>query len=122
MPQVKIILGTEYVDPWNTTILLDSITDWEEISDDELVFLRENIYRISTWPSGLYPTILVKDELPVSIRIESIREKIKEELSRKREQERKNEEANEKRIATKQKNKEEKEKKILEELKAKYGS
>ena len=122
MPEVKIILGTEYVDPWNTTIILDSITDWEEISGEELEYLKENIYKISTWPSGLYPTILVKDEIPVSNRIESIREKIKEELNKKKEQAIKNKEAQEKRIATKLRNQEEKERKMLEKLKGKYES
>jgi hypothetical protein len=122
MPGVKIILGTEYIEPWNTTILLDSITDWEEISEEELKVLRENIYRITTWPTGLYPTILVKDEVPVSIRIECIKEKIKEEIESRRERERKNKEVQEKRMETKQRNKEEKERKMLEQLKVKYGT
>jgi hypothetical protein len=120
MPEVKIILGTEYVDPWNTTILLDSITDWEEVTDEELEYLQHNLYKITTWPTGLFPTILVKDVVPISIRIESIKNKIKEDLEHKKEKERRNKEAQEKRLATKQKNKEEKERKLLEQLKGKY--
>ena len=50
MKQVKLILSStriddEYGDEYST-IVTDSISDWETISDDEYQLLKDNMYRL----------------------------------------------------------------------------
>lgn len=125
--QVKILLSRDvydgYDDPYSRSILQDGISDWEEISDEDYNFLRNNLYMLSNLYSKEYnlsPILVVKDEKPVLNRIESIKEFIKNEqrreAERKAEEERKKTEKAKKRMLKKVAD----ERALFEQLKEKF--
>jgi hypothetical protein len=125
---VKVILAQEiqlddYGDYYSRNIIRDSITDWEEISDEDYEFLRKNLYHLFNTAAdpGLRPYILVKDEVPIVQRIQSVRDEIRkfEEQKRKRqeEDERKKAERARKRMLRTAKS----ELELLSQLQEKYG-
>ena len=132
MPKVKILIATEtsqyeYDDYYTQHILRQGITDWEDISEEDLDFLQKNRYNIidrEKYGHDAYPIVLVQDDITLVDRISSIREFIK-----KQEEKRKklDEEMRKKREAAALKKKlaqaaktEAEEKALLEALKAKY--
>jgi hypothetical protein len=82
MPLVKILLSQDYTDDdYFTNIIRDSITDWEEISAEELSFLRGHLYDILGGKSNYWdmkPILLVKDEIPARVRIDNLKQFIKD--------------------------------------------
>lgn len=80
MKQVKILLVEEvYTDEYSNQVIRDSISDWEEVDDEDFHYLKMNMGRI--WNKfGLgttfRPILLCKDDRPVSVRIDSIKEEI----------------------------------------------
>lgn len=80
MPLVKIvksllISARDYYDDYESQrVIVEGITDWEEISDSDLDFLRKHFYML---PETSNLILLVKDEIPVMDRIKSIKEFLK---------------------------------------------
>jgi hypothetical protein len=109
MPKVKIFLTQHFADDnYSTTLLRDSISDWEEITDEELKFLRNNIHKLNIAKYfDMEPTIVALDEAPVIERIQSIKaviakEKENERRTKAEAEERKQERALKKMAKTKQ--------------------
>ena len=127
MPEVKIVLASEayeedYGNYYHRAEIKGTISDWEEISEEELTWLRKYIHEIPTpWKFWHY-IILVKDDVPVMARLDSIKGFIKDEKKKQEEKRLAKEEINRKRQETKRKRQEEKELKELERLKEKYAS
>jgi hypothetical protein len=126
MKQIKIVHVHSYTEYEDNGILRDSITDWEEVSDEEYEFLRENWYRICHNITQEYgnvsvtPLLIVKDSTPVTARIMSVYDLIQQEKAK---QAKVAAERHAKAEAKKQKEaaaKAERERKLLEELKQKY--
>jgi len=124
---VKILLSEDvsvydYDDYMSKSILRESISDWEEISDDDFSFLRDNIWSLRDWPANCKPLLLVKDEMPVMDRITSIKAEIDLEQKRKAaklaEKRRKELERQQAKLLKKA----DSEKALLERLKSKYES
>lgn len=94
MPFVKIFLMERlgsYYDNSDVNseieILSEGISDWEEISDDDLNFLRNNLNLLAPYYGKQYsPRLIVKDSQSVRERIQSIKDLIlKQKLRRERE-------------------------------------
>lgn len=124
MKEVRIVLMREmygdYDDP--NFVLLEGISDWEQISDEDYCLLKQN-WAALCHHMDMYNTriiLLEKDAVPVRKRIDSIKNWIEQERARKqRETELKQEKARQralKKLATDA----EHERKLLEELKKKY--
>ena len=96
MPEVRIFMSTSssYDDEWNTVDTINSISDWETITEEEYKILKDNLYRIFSSHTEGYPVLLRKDDVPVHKRIDSIRVLIAEDV----EKERKRVEENTKRL------------------------
>lgn len=126
--QVKIVLSrdiciSDYDDYYSRKIVQDSISDWEEISDEDYLFLRTNLFRLARdyqRDFDLLPTLLVKDDKPVIDRIVSIKEYIEQEKQQaakeKAEADAKKREREKNRLLKKNKS----EKELFEELKKKF--
>jgi uncharacterized surface protein with fasciclin (FAS1) repeats len=76
MPKVKIFIAsdssTDHDDYYSRVVLRQGITDWEEISDDDLVFLRENLDYIvdpKKYGYSAIPLIISQDEYNIKKRI-----------------------------------------------------
>lgn len=125
MPEVKILLASDdfnqdYDSYYYQTEVRGSINDWEEISEEDLDWLRKYRHNLPVPFKGFKYIILVKDYLPLVERVNSIASLIEKEKIRIAEEEAKRAETNRRRAETKRKNKEEKERKLLEQLKGKY--
>lgn len=125
--QVKILLGKDICfddDYYSKKLIQDSLSDWEEISDEDYWFLHSNMWRLfKDYQSNydLVPVLLVKDEKSVVQRVTSIKEIIQQE---------KEKQAKEKAAAEAKKLEKAKqrllkknlsEKELFEELKKKFG-
>lgn len=99
MPKVKILLSSDHWsdDDYHTTILRQGLTDWEEITDEELKELKSGLFLVARKHFGnLTPIVVVQSEEPVLNtlaairaewkRIDSERKKQQEEEARKREE------------------------------------
>jgi hypothetical protein len=110
MPKVKLVFQNSF----GTDSFITDATDWQDISNDDLSFLKDNLRLIEDDRMPYYSVrIAVLDDIDISERIKFLREKIAKDeadkiLSEQKEVERK--EA--KRIA--------REKKTLEKLQKKY--
>lgn len=125
---VKILLGRDvgqYLDDdyYGRSIIQDSISDWEEISDEDYKFLKANfhmLFKSLNADYNLSPFLIVKDNIPVIERINSIKKELDKERARQlayeAEQEAKRADRARKRMLKKAKD----ERALLEELKAKY--
>ena len=125
---VKILLTRDVIldqdDYYSRKIIQDSISDWEEISDDDYNFLRNNLsrlYKPYQREYDLVPMLVVKDDKSVLDRIESIKEFIEQEKVREAKEkaaaEAKKIEQAKKRMLKKSKS----ELELFEELKKKFG-
>jgi len=126
MAKVKIVLLHERYysdDDYSSTqrILGESLSDWEEITDDELKYLREHLYKLN-FGITRYPTIVVQDDIPVRDRITSIKELVKKERAKAEAERRKNEKEKAERSAKKAAKTREKELKLFKEFQEKYGN
>lgn len=87
---VKILLSRDisYDNEYDYTsqrIIQESISDWEEISDEDYEFLRLNfcwLFKDYTKEYNLVPSLIVKDNKPVIERIESIKTYMEQEKYR----------------------------------------
>ena len=127
---VKIILveddtyGDGYDDPYQK--VTGTITDWDEISDDDYEVLLENK---TLWADtlrnkygwGLCPRILLKPEEPITEIIQTVHDLIADAKLKVKEQEDQRRREKEKKAAIDKKRQEEKDRKLFEKLKAKLG-
>lgn len=96
MPEVKIFMSTtsSYDEEWHTVDTINSISDWETVTEEEYTLLKNNLYRLFSKSSEGYPVLLRKDSVSVHQRITSIKELIAADV----EKERKRVEENQKRL------------------------
>jgi len=124
MQEVRMLLFTNSSgDSWRyyESELAGIVTEWEEITDEELEWLTKYIRELEA-PYGLHYVLVVRDYTSAKYHIDSIRHLIDEEKTRIEAEEIKRKERAIRTAETKRKNKEEKERKMLEQLKAKYAS
>lgn len=125
MRTVKIILVQEcyhdYDDSSSSMILRESISDWENISDEDYKILKDNFWRLQhgIYP-GLRPVLIEQDTIAVSKRIDSIKGWIVKERERQEKEEADRKAKAAERTKKKMLKKAGDELKLLEELKAKY--
>ena len=123
MKQVKIVLTDQTVDDSYgdsyTTIIRDSITDWEEISDDDYELLKDNFWQLQKKYTQ-NAMLIEKDTVSVIERIASIKEWIQEERIRQEQEAAKRKAAAEEKALKRMLKKAGDEKRLLEELKKKY--
>jgi hypothetical protein len=119
---VKIVLvqSIDCDDHYTQAIIRESINDWEEVSDEDFVFLEKNIYRIVEAPYGFYPKLIIKDHVPVTQRISSIRTLIAEEQAAQAAEKERRKAAEQARQQKRMLKKAESELALLEQLKKKY--
>lgn len=125
MPEAKILLATDSFDDYShyySSQLAGSITDWEEVTEEELGWLRSHLRQLPPPRYSLHYVLVVKDSETLQFRIQSIKQLIEEEKEKQEKERAKREEINRRRQETKRRNKEEKERKLLEELSKKYAS
>lgn len=123
MPEVKILLVSDnnpfYIDD---PFIKDSITDWEEVSHEDLQNLGKYKQYFPKLPDGYKYSILVKNFLPVKEAFTSIADVIEKAKKEAEKETAKREAANRKRQETKRKKQEAKERAELERLKEKYAT
>lgn len=124
--QVKIVFAsTNYYgdDDVNWDEVRSSITDWEEISNEDLALLKAwlpTLIPASVFPPGFEPKILIKDPKPISDRLLSIRELIDARKEKEEADKRRREEAKIKKQLAKNAKTEIAEKELYEHLKSKF--
>jgi hypothetical protein len=124
MPLVRMLLFTNSSgDSWRyySSELAGIITEWEEITDEELDWLAKYIKELEA-PYGLHYVLVVQDAATVNYHIDSIRHLIDAEKARIEAEEAKRKERAAKAAETKRRNLELKERAMLEKLKGKYGT
>ena len=102
----------------NDVNIIKSITDWQEVTNEDYNILKGNIAEIK---SKLIPVMLEQDIEPLHNTIEKCLTYIKNEKKKRDQEEKKYKEENEKRQKTAEEKKKKKELKKLEELRKKYG-
>lgn len=127
MKEVKIVLVQEFFndDSYSVNIIRDSITDWEQISDEDLQFLRRNLIKVVGDTKIGYefkPMLIIKDAQPVSVRIKEIKKEIAAAQARiekaRKEREAKRKQKEKDKLLKSQTS----EKELFRELAKKYGS
>lgn len=135
MPKVKVVLfqdASSDDDYYSQQIIRQGITEWEDISEEDYQFLRNNKHRIlngrnqvERFGYGTTATIIVQDDVPVVERISTIREEIRKEQERDRKESEKRAALKAERELKKQLSKRAKteadERRLLEELQQKYA-
>jgi hypothetical protein len=124
MPKVRLLLFTNSSGDqfrYFSSELAGVITEWEEVTDEELEWLTTHIRKLEA-PFGLHYVLVVEDLANTKYHIDSIRHFVEEEKTKQEAEEAKKQEINKKRAETKRRNKEAKEKAELERLQKKYGS
>ena len=119
---VKIVLvqSIDCDDHYTQPVIRESVTDWEEVGDEDLAFLEKNLYRIVDAPYGYYPKLIFKDPMPIAQRIASIRILIDNEQAAQAAQQDRRRAAEQARQQTRMQKKADSELALLEELKKKY--
>lgn len=118
---VKILLVQETSDDYySQKIIRDSISDWEEISDEDFRFLEKNLHSVFPTPSGFTPMLVVKDDKSVVTRIAQIKESLDKEKARRDAEQAKREEARMAREKAKLLKKMSSERQLFDELKKKF--
>ena len=119
---VKIVLvqSIDCDDHYTQTVIRESVTDWEEVGDEDLAFLEKNLYRIVDVPYGYYPKLIFKDHMPIAQRIVSIKTLIAEEQAAQAAKKDRRLAAEQARQQKRMQKKAESELALLEELKKKY--
>lgn len=127
--QVKIVLCSETFEQdgyYSQKIIRDSISDWEEVSDEDFDLLRHNLFRLYrdfAEYHGLSPILLVKDDASsIFNRIKSIKENIEDEKRRIKEEKEKEAAKKADRARKKLAKIEQDERALLEQLKKKFES
>lgn len=118
MPKIAIVFGDyRHSDDDDYNRVIASITDWAEVSKEELKILKD-----AEWHEGYQ--VLVQPDNQVEFINNTVAkwlEIIKEKEEKRKERQAKANATRAKKAAEEAKKKEEKEKKLLEELQAKYG-
>lgn len=119
---VKIVLvqNIDCDDHYTQAVIRESINDWEEVSDEDFVFLEKNLYRIVDAPYGFYPKLIIKDHVPIAQRIISVKTLIAEEQAAQAAEKDRKRAAEQARQQKRMLKKAESELALLEELKKKY--
>lgn len=122
--EIKILLVDDMYDDidYNTSsVIKESISDWETVSDEDFEFLRKNMHVIARKiPIGFRTVIIAKDPLRIAERIESVQaeiDRLKAEQEAERERQRKAQQERERKKLLKTKKSE---LELLAELKKKY--
>jgi hypothetical protein len=125
---VKIVLAQDislddYGDYYSRNIIRDSITDWEEVSDEDFNFLRGNLSWLfrSVQDAGMTPCLLVKDEQPIVQRIQSVKDEIRKYEENQRKQREKAEQEKAERARKRLLKQAKSELELLTQLQEKYG-
>lgn len=80
MPQVKILISEDNGDfDNNSRLLTESITDWEDVSDEDLKLIQQYRWDLQQEIFGKYAynrylVVLIKDTEPVTKRISDLKE------------------------------------------------
>jgi Trm5-related predicted tRNA methylase len=127
MKEVRIVLVhdlyTDYNDNESQAVIRDSVSDWEQITDEEYRLLKDNWWRLAhhlgNHDNGR-PILLEKDRVPVRQRISSIREWVQQEQEKIQAEKAAKQAQAEERARKKLLKNAESERKLLEELKKKY--
>lgn len=101
----------------------DTLTDWEDIEDEDFELLRRNIYKIIPEKyanAGFNPKILVKDEMSVSDMVKTIKDLVQKEKDAIKKAEDKRKEAKIKRQMANDAKRKLTEKEVYETLKEKF--
>lgn len=119
---VKILLiqHIDCDDYYSQSIIRESINDWEEISDEDFQFLKQYLTRVIDVPYGFSATLVVKDNVPVVQRINSVKELIATEQAAEAAAKAKRDKAAQERQQARMLKKAASELALLEELKKKY--
>ena len=119
---VKIVLvqSIDCDDHYTQAVIRESINDWEDVSDEDFVFLEKNMYRIVNAPYGFYPKLIIKDHVPIAQRIVSVKALIAEEQAAQAAEKERRRLAEQARQQKRMLKKAESELALLEELKKKY--
>jgi hypothetical protein len=125
---VKIVLAQDislddYGDYYSRNIIRDSITDWEEVSDEDFDFLKSNIVHLfrSVRDAGMQPCLLVKDEQSIVQRIQSVKDEIRKFEEDRRKQQEEDEQRKAERARQRLLKKAKSEIELLTQLQEKYG-
>lgn len=126
--KVKIVLVEDgsYDDDYSNAIIRDGISDWEEISDEDYKFLKKNshlltqIIQTNVYNYNCVLKIIVQDDIPIKVRINSIKEELVKIKNKQEEAARKREEQKLARELKRKAKDEASEKKLFEELKKKF--
>lgn len=122
MPKVKVfaVKDVEF-DEYTKSILIEGISDWEEVTEEDAEILRKGLWEIRNDMVKQYgyeytAMIVFQDTVPARIRIEQIHKMLEKDRKKKEK-----EDAAKKASAKKrEKNKKEKELELLKKLKEKY--
>lgn len=122
MPKVKIVLSHEYsTDDYSTSVMGGGICDWEEITQEEVRFLRANLHKIDFgYGHNLSPVVIVQDEMKVMERIDSIKAVIAKEQENQRRTKEEEERRKREKALKRQAKTEAEEKALLATLEEKY--
>jgi len=87
MKRIKILMMQDFSDDeYSRSIVRDSISDWEEVDDEEFKFLKNNFHRMFNlrhdFGYEFKPILIVEDDVPPSHRIQDIKKLIKDEQAR----------------------------------------
>jgi len=119
---VKILLMQETSDDYySQKIIRDSISDWEEISDEDFQFLQKHLASIFPYNNGFMPLLMVKDDKPVLSRIEQIKKVLDREKEKQDAERAKREESKRAKEKARMLKKMASERELFDELKKKFG-
>lgn len=121
--QVKIIFASNDYDEINWDRVQSSLTDWEEIGEEDFKLLKLYLYDLvpdDIRRAGFVPKILVKDPVPVMERIYNLKELLKARKEKEEADKRKREEARLKKQLAKSAKQELSEKELYEHLRSKF--
>lgn len=118
---VKILLMQETSDDYYSQKLIrDSISDWEEVSDEDFQFLHKHLHSIFPYSNGFTPMLMVKDDKPLVARIAQIKQVLDREKAKQDAERAKREEAKRAREKAKMLRKMASERELFEELSKKF--
>ncbi len=123
MPQIAIIRAFKYDDSYECSCpsVVESITDWDEVSEEELMALNKNIHKLNrdyTKRHFIIERITVESMKPT---VANFLKELKKEEQRQKELDDKRKEKKAKAKETRLAKQREKELSILEAIKQKYG-
>lgn len=123
MPKVKILVVKESIDrdEYTTRTLVGSLSDWEEVSEEDVKILKQHSWLFSepikkSFGFDFNPYIVFQDEVPIAERIKGVHVFLENERKHKEREEAEKQ----KRLKRKKKLQEIKERELFKKLKEKY--